>query len=376
MSEFYDDFKSIVLNNTPLIDVRAPVEFEKGAFLNSHNLPIMNDEERHIVGICYKNKGNAKAIELGHKLVSGDVKEERVGAWMDFMDANPDALLYCFRGGQRSKISQEWLRDRGREISRLKGGYKAFRNFLLCELEESHNRFKPIILGGRTGSGKTLQLKKMPNAIDLEALANHRGSSFGQKITPQTTPINFENNLSYALIQKIEEGFKHLLFEDEGKHIGNVFMPQSFISAMAEAPLIILEATMEKRIDITLDEYIIQAQKMYITAGFEDAFIAWQQSILNSMKRIEKRLGYEKYTVVCALFENGVQEQIKNGSYEKYKEWIEYLLREYYDPMYDYQIQKRSKQVVFRGGEREVQEYILSSFNNAMKSSSHIGFAK
>ncbi|MDD5373053.1 MAG: tRNA 2-selenouridine(34) synthase MnmH [Sulfurimonas sp.] len=376
MSELYDDFKSIVLNNTPLIDVRAPIEFEKGAFLNSINLPIMNDDERHLVGICYKNEGNAKAIELGHKLVSGDIKEERVQAWMDFMDANPSSLLYCFRGGQRSKISQKWLSDKGREISRLKGGYKAFRNYLLRELEESHNRFKPIILGGRTGSGKTLQLKKMPNAIDLEALANHRGSSFGQKITPQTSPINFENNLSYALIQKIEEGFSHLLFEDEGKHIGNVFMPQSFIFAMAEAPLIILESTMEKRIDITLDEYVIEAQKMYIAAGFKDAFRAWQQNIESAMKRIEKRLGYEKYAIVCALFKSGVDEQIKNGSYEKYKEWIEYLLGEYYDPMYDYQIQKRSKQVVFRGSEREVYEYILSSFSNAMKSSSHIGFAK
>ena len=376
MFELYDDFKSIVLNNTPLLDVRAPVEFEKGAFLNSTNLPIMNDEERRLVGICYKNDGNAKAIELGHKLVSGDIKESRVQAWLDFMDANPDALLYCFRGGQRSKISQEWLRERGREISRLKGGYKAFRSFLLCELEESHNRFKPIILGGRTGCGKTLQLKNIPNAIDLEALANHRGSSFGQKITPQASQINFENNLAYAMIQKIEQGADYLVFEDEGKHIGSVFMPESFISAMAEAPLVILETPMEKRINITLDEYVIQAQQMYFSTGLEDAFGAWRQSIESAMKRIEKRLGYEKYAVVSALFKNGVEEQIKNGSYEKYKEWIEYLLEEYYDPMYDYQIQKRSKQVVFRGGEREVQEYILSSFNNAMKSSSHIGFAK
>ncbi|MCK9473938.1 MAG: tRNA 2-selenouridine(34) synthase MnmH, partial [Sulfurimonas sp.] len=91
MSELFDNFKSIVLNERPLIDVRAPIEFKKGAFLNSFNLPIMSDEERHQVGICYKNRGNAKAIELGHELVSGDIKEQRVKSWCDFMDANPDA---------------------------------------------------------------------------------------------------------------------------------------------------------------------------------------------------------------------------------------------------------------------------------------------
>lgn len=364
MAEFYDDFKSIVLNKTPLLDVRAPVEFQSGAFLEAVNLPIMNDEERRLVGICYKNEGNAKAIELGHKLVSGDVKEERVRAWCDFIDANPDALLYCFRGGQRSKIAQQWIKESGREISRIKGGYKAFRNYLLNEIDASLFSFKPLILGGRTGCGKTIFLRELPYAIDLEALANHRGSSFGQKITPQTSQINFENNLAYALIQKIQKGFSYLLFEDEGKHIGSVFMPKSFISAMAEAPLVILETSIEKRIEITLEEYVIEAQTNYKRADFEDAFEAWQQNIQSAMKRIEKRLGYEKYALVCTLFKSGVDEQIKKGSYEKYKEWVEYLLREYYDPMYDYQIQKRSNNIVFRGNAQDVKKYLETSINH------------
>lgn len=358
MSELFDDFRSIVLNKTPLIDVRAPIEFAKGAFLNAVNLPIMSDEERHEVGICYKYKGNAKAIELGHELVSGAIKEQRIQAWLDFMDANPDALLYCFRGGQRSKISQEWIRHSGREIVRLKGGYKAFRNYLIRELDSSHQHFKPIILGGRTGSGKTIELKKMPNAIDLEGLANHRGSSFGQRITPQTSQIDFENNLTYELIQKIQEGFKHLVFEDEGRHIGNVFMPDSFISAMSEAPLVVLETPIDDRIEITLNEYVIEAQKMYERAGFEDVLGAWQESIQSAMNRIQRRLGNKRHEELCNIFETAVEEQKKNGSFDRYKEWVDYLLREYYDPMYDYQIQKRSDKVVFRGGAVEVQEYI------------------
>lgn len=358
MAELYDDFKSIVLNKTPLLDVRAPIEFKNGAFLNACNLPIMNDEERRLVGICYKNEGNAKAIELGHKLVSGNIKEQRVQAWCNFIDENPNALLYCFRGGQRSKIAQQWIRESGREISRLNGGYKAFRNFLLHEIEISFKHLQPIILGGKTGSGKTIFLKKFQSSIDLEALANHRGSAFGQKITPQSTQINFENALAYDLIQKREEGFRTLLFEDEGKHVGSVFMPESFIAATTEAPLIILEASLDSRIEITLDEYVIQAQKNYEISGFEDAFGAWQQSIKDAMKRIKRRLGYEKYAMTSSLFDAAVGEQLQNGSFFGYKKWIEYLLRYYYDPMYDYQIQKRSHRVLFCGDALEVESFI------------------
>jgi tRNA 2-selenouridine synthase len=355
VTEFYDDFKSIVLNKTPLLDVRAPVEFQSGAFINACNLPIMNDEERRLVGICYKNEGNAKAIELGHKLVSGDIKEQRVQAWCDFMDANPDALLYCFRGGQRSKIAQQWIRESGREISRLKGGYKAFRNYLLRELEQFSSHFSSIVLGGRTGSGKTIVLQKMSNAVDLEALANHRGSSFGQKVTSQPSQINFDNNLAYELIAKSEEGHKTLVFEDEGKHVGSVFMPESLVASMADAPLVILERPMQERIAITLDEYVVEAQRAYADAGFEEG---WAQNIQNSIKRIQRRLGNQRYEYVNALFEEAFKKQKEDGSLEAHEGWIEYLLREYYDPMYDYQIQKRSTQVVFRGNEQEILEYI------------------
>lgn len=360
MSELFDDFKSIVLKNTPLIDVRAPIEFKKGAFLNALNLPIMSDEERHEVGTCYKNEGNTKAVELGHRLVSGDIKEQRIKAWLDFMDANPDALLYCFRGGQRSKIAQQWISERDREIVRLKGGYKAFRSYLINELDNSYKHFKPLLLGGRTGSGKTIELKKMQNAIDLEALANHRGSSFGQKITPQTSQIDFENNLTYKLIQKREEGFETLVFEDEGKHIGSVFMPESFIHAMSKSPLVILETPLDERVEITLREYVIEAQKMYERAGYKDAQEAWQLDIKNAMQRIKRRLGDQRHRDVSAIFEDALKEQKRNGSYEKYRDWVTYLLSEYYDPMYDYQIQKRANLVAFRGDAKGVHEYIKS----------------
>lgn len=352
------DFKSIVLNSTPLIDVRAPIEFANGAFPNSVNLALMNDEERHLIGIRYKEEGNAQAVKLGHELVSGVVREERIHAWTDFIEKNPDAMLYCFRGGQRSKISQEWISESGKDIIRLKGGYKAFRHYLMDETEKSTDHFKPIVLGGRTGSGKTILLKKVQNSIDLEGLANHRGSSFGRKIIPQPTQINFENALAYDLIQKIDKGFEYLVFEDEGKNVGSVFLPKVFASKLAEAPRVILETSTQERVETTFKEYVLEAQKMYEDSGMNDPLRVWADDIRSAMDRIVKRIGSERHKEVCSIFESAVNEQNRNESLEAYKEWAEYLLREYYDPMYDYQIDKRASQISFRGSEEEILDYL------------------
>ena len=360
MSNFIQssEFKSFVLLKTPLIDVRAPVEFNKGAFPYSINLPLLSDEERHLVGIEYKKFGNKEAIVLGHKLVSGEIKKSRINAWLDFKKTNPKALIYCFRGGQRSKISQEWMNEFSCDIVRLKGGYKAFRNYLMDELDNSPNNFKAIILGGRTGSGKTILLNKIKNSIDLEGIANHRGSAFGRKITAQPSQINFENNLAYDLIQKLDKGFTHLLFEDEGKHVGNVYLPKNFANYLATSPLIVLETSFEERIEITLDEYILKAQKSYQDMFNDNYFTLWCMDIEMAMTRIQKKLGDIRYKEVCNLFRNAVNTQNIQGTLDDYKEWISYLLREYYDPMYDYQLEKNKNRILFRGSFLEVKNYL------------------
>ncbi|MDH5184466.1 MAG: tRNA 2-selenouridine(34) synthase MnmH, partial [Gammaproteobacteria bacterium] len=101
-----DDLRTLFLTNTPLLDVRAPVEFNLGAFPFTENVPLMNDQERTDVGICYKNHGQDEAIKLGHKLVQGKIKSVRVNQWADFFQQHPNGILYCFRGGMRSQISQ------------------------------------------------------------------------------------------------------------------------------------------------------------------------------------------------------------------------------------------------------------------------------
>ncbi len=352
------DFLSIVLNRTPLIDVRAPIEFEKGAFPFAKNLPFMTDEERHLVGIAYKEKGHDAAVALGNSLVNGSVKAERVQAWLDFMQANPEAKLYCFRGGERSKISQEWIAETEHDIVRLEGGYKAFRTYLMEETERSIEHFEPVIIGGRTGSGKTILLNRLANAVDLEGLANHRGSSFGRKIIEQPTQIAFENALAYDLIQKIDQGFSKLVFEDEGKYVGRLYIPEKLARYLSTAPLIILETTTEERVEITFDEYIVKAQEDY-RAVYEEAYLTqWNESIHAAMSRIQRRLGGDRYKVVCQLFDDAVAEQKETASLEKYKVWIAYLLEEYYDPMYDYQIEKNAERIIFRGTAEEIEKYL------------------
>lgn len=360
-----DAFKNIVLNNTPLIDVRAPVEFNKGAFPYAVNLPIMNDEERHLIGIKYKQEGNAEAVKLGEKLVSGEVRASRVKAWLDFMAKNPKAMLYCFRGGQRSEISQILIAGEQKNIVRLRGGYKAFRSYLLNAIEDAPTHFKPLILGGRTGSGKTILLNKIQNVIDLEGLANHRGSSFGRKITEQPTQINFENTLAYTLIQKLDFGFKTLIFEDEGAFIGQVYLPADFANYLREAPLVILETSIEERIKITFDEYIVKEQEDYRVKLGESYLKSWIQDTQDAMKRIKKRLGGSRYERLCEIFNTAVAMQATTGSLDAYEELIAYLLNEYYDPMYDYQIQKNASRIVFRGSSAQIERYFNSTKNNS-----------
>lgn len=353
-----EDFKALILGHTPLIDVRAPIEFAKGAFPTAVNLPLMNDEEREAVGICYKQHGNEAAVALGHARVSGKVRQARIEGWRDFIQKHPDAVLYCFRGGQRSRISQEWIADTGLTIPRIKGGYKAFRNYLIRQLESMEGRFTPLLLGGRTGSGKTLLLHQLDAMIDLEGLAKHRGSAFGSYIEPQPTQIDFENRLAFDLIEKLHRGFGHLVFEDEGKNVGRLYLPPKFFTLLAPADIVLLETPLHARVDITYNEYVTTAQKE-LTAlyGVEKGLHAWGEKMGGSIDRIRKRLGSERHRQIRTLFEDAMSAQLR-GDATLHKRWIERLLSEYYDPMYDYQLGKKEGRVIFKGDHEEVLDYL------------------
>lgn len=361
MAKTTNDFYRIVVEDVPLIDVRAPVEFSAGAFPTSVNLPLMNDEERHRVGIRYKEKGQDSAIELGHELVSGAVKEERIAAWKQFIELNPETLIYCFRGGLRSRLSQEWASEAvGREILRLEGGYKAFRTYLMNHLEPSWLKSVPLVVGGRTGSGKTLLLQQLKNVVDLEAIANHRGSSFGRFIQPQPTQINFENNLAWSMIQHEHADHSLMVVEDEGRHIGCRYIPRPLVQHFAGADVIQLETPLIERVRITFDEYVASAQQLFTDAYGNEGLSEWLEDIRGSIARIRKRLGGERFKRVNQLLDDAYRYQLETGDSAGHELWVKLLLVEYYDPMYDYQLEQKQQKIVFRGDADEVLEYITS----------------
>lgn len=358
-----DDYRSLFLNNTPLLDVRAPVEFNQGAFPFTANVPLMNDQERTDIGIRYKNSGQDEAIKLGHELVQGEIKDERVNHWADFFQQHPEGVLYCFRGGMRSKISQQWIYEKtGIIYPRIKGGYKAMRRFLIDELEASIQSIEPIILSGRTGIGKTLLLKKLTQQIDLEGIFHHRGSVFGKHVTPQPTQIDIENSLSIELLKHLHQGHTKIVLEDEGSNIGSRRLPESLVKKMKQSPIVLLEASIDERIDITFQEYIIESlaehQSYY---GEEQGFQCWSEQLLDSIDKIQRRLGGLRHKELKALLTNAIQQQI-SGDAESHKEWIKVLLVDYYDPMYDYQLSKKQERVIFKGTQSEVLNFLTKEY--------------
>ncbi len=358
-----DDYRSLFLNNVALLDVRAPIEFSQGAFPFTQNIPLMNDQERTDIGIRYKNLGQDEAIKLGHQLVQGKVKSERVDRWAYFFDQYPQGALYCFRGGMRSKISQQWIYERtGIIYPRIKGGYKAMRRFLIDELEVSAQRINPVILGGRTGAGKTLLLNTLKQKIDLEGLYHHRGSVFGKHATPQPTQIDIENTLSIELLKHLHQGHTQIVLEDEGSNIGSRRTPECLIKKMQQSPVVLLETSIEERINITFQEYIIEDLVEYQSFyGEESGFQHWAEQLKISIDKIQRRLGGLRHKELKILLNNAIQQQLSANT-EAHKQWIKVLLVDYYDPMYDYQLGKKQQRVIFKGKQNEVLDYLTAEY--------------
>ena len=352
-----DQLQELLVQDIPLLDVRAPIEFAQGAFPQSTNLALMNDQDRIAIGTCYKQSGQAAAIELGQQRVKGEIKAERIAAWIDFIDKNPNAVLYCFRGGLRSKISQQWIyAATGKIIPRIEGGYKALRRFLLDSIADSMQKITPLILSGRTGSGKTRLLYELEDMIDLEGLANHRGSAFGRCVTPQPTPINFENNLAIQLLKQLHKGRTTLVFEDESRNIGSLHLPPVFFDSLKTAKIVLLKTPDADRIQITLQEYVTDMETAWQREGkgFKDFANYWS----SSLARIKKRLGGKKYQELAAHLQETLQIHAKTGNKHGYEKLIRHLLHDYYDTMYDYQLSRKDDRVIFSGDKMAVLTYL------------------
>lgn len=354
------DFRQLFLDDVPMMDMRAPVEFAKGAFPGVVNLPLMNDVERQKVGTCYKQQGQAAAIALGHQLVGGATKQARLEAWVAFTQAHPDGYLYCFRGGLRSQIVQGWLRDEaGIRYPRITGGYKAMRNYLLETTEQAVSECDFVLVGGLTGTGKTDVLQQLGNVLDLEGHANHRGSSFGKRATGQPAQIDFENQLAIDVLKKRAQGIGQFVLEDEGRIVGSCTVPLSLYQGMQHYPLVWLEDSFDGRVERILRDYVIDLSAEFIALHGEQAGQQlFAQRMLQSMANIRKRLGGERHQRLTALLEQALGEQLRSGCVDLHRGWIEGLLNEYYDPMYAYQREAKAERIEFVGDAVQVREYL------------------
>ncbi|MCH1925914.1 tRNA 2-selenouridine(34) synthase MnmH [Shewanella sp. C32] len=353
------EYRSLFVSDRPLVDLRAPIEFNKGAFPCSHNLPLMTDRERELVGTCYKQQGSAAAVALGHQLVNGATKQQRVDAWLSFFAQQPHALIYCFRGGQRSQITQQWLKDAGLAATYIEGGYKALRQYLIGTIEQTPQTQSLLMLSGITGSGKTDFLKQRSEAVDLEGIANHRGSSFGRKTSPQPTQINFENQLAVALLKLQHAGSHTLLLEDESYLIGRNALPQTFFFAMQHAPVIVLETSFEQRLLRLRREYVEQMLQSFIARDGEqlgmDSLRGYLQQSINA---IRKRLGHKNADELLLLIDQALEEQIQRNNTDGHLLWISELLTKYYDPMYQYQLSKKAARILFSGDQTALNQWL------------------
>jgi len=300
----------------PVVDVRSPAEFALGHLPGAINLPLFSDEERARVGTAYKKIGRSQAFDLGLDLV-GPKMSAFVQAAREFAPQK-QILVHCWRGGMRS-ASMGWLLETASfRVSILTGGYKAYRAYIRENLVTDR---KFIILGGLTGSGKTIWLKKLAEAgeavVDLERIANHRGSVFGGiGLGVQPTNEQFENDLFLAL-QSIPSD-QVIWLEDESRQIGRIFMPEPIVLAMTAAPLIRITVPAEMRTQIILDEY----------AGLDPERLA------ASVNQISKRLGGLVTSQCLDLLE------------KKDFAGVVGLLLPYYDKTYSHSLQVRSRQVV------------------------------
>lgn len=360
MREDTNDYRHLFLSGVPLLDTRAPIEFAKGAFPGAVNLPLLSDAEREAVGTCYKKQGQDAAIALGHKLVSGRTKAERVAAWADFAQAHPEGYLYCFRGGLRSRISQQWLEETsGIRYPRIIGGYKAMRGYLLRELERAVDECRFVVLGGMTGTGKTDVLRELDNGIDLEAHARHRGSSFGQHAGAQPAQIDFDNSLAIDFLKKRAGGQEGFVLEDEGRHIGSCSLPLGLYQGMPGYPVVWLEDAMDSRVSRILRDYVVDLRAEFVAMHGEDAgFERFADRLRRSLGRIVRRLGDERHRRVEALMEAALEAQRRSGDVALHRLWIERLLVDYYDPMYAYQRQSKAPRIEFAGTRGAVLEYL------------------
>ena len=210
-----------------------------------------------------------------------------------------------------------------------------------------------LVLGGMTGTGKTEVLRRLDDALDLEGHANHRGSSFGKRVSGQPTQINFDNALAIDILRKRAAGHARFVVEDEGQAVGSCSLPPALYQGMQRHGLVWLEDSLENRKQRILRDYVIDLGAEFVAAhGAEQGQALFAQRLRQSLDNIARRLGGERHKRLAAIMDEALRGQALGLGVAGHLGWIEGLLSEYYDPMYVYQRQQKASRIVFAGTRR------------------------
>ncbi len=316
--EYIDSKEFLELSESiPVIDVRSPGEYSDGHIPGAINVSLFNDEERNQIGTLYKKQGRFPSVRKGLEFV-GPKMVKMIDQVKDLKPGG-ELLMHCWRGGMRSE-SMAWLFETVDLHCRvLRGGYKSYRRYIRENIIQEK---EIIVLGGLTGSGKTLLLHEMIErgepVVDLEGLASHKGSAFGgigQDKQPSTE--HFENNL-FRVMSKIKEPYCWV--EDESLQIGKIFIPKPFFEQMLQSALLFIEVPHEYRIQVLVSDYAGQANEL----------------LTEAILRVEQRLG--------KLATRQAVEALKEGNYSETAR----ILLTYYDKTYQYGLNHKDEHLVSR----------------------------
>jgi len=297
------------------VDVRSPLEFQEGHIRGAINIPLLNNEERIAVGTDYKQIGQAEAIKTGFRLVGPRL--EGIVNEATKISAGKELLVHCWRGGMRSNNFCQFIGMAGIKSKPLTGGYKAYRQFAL---EAFKKPLQITLLTGCTGSGKSEVLRALKEQgeqiLDLEKLANHKGSAFGGLLMPaQPTTEQFQNEL-FEEILKLDQN-KRIWVEDESIAIGKIFLPNDFWKTMGQSPIVRMDVDKEVRVQRLVSEY-----------GPAD-----RDEFLTIMGKVVTKLGGQHY--------KAAKEKLLQGDMAS---TIDILLA-YYDKAYLNSVEKRKTRV-------------------------------
>ncbi len=293
-----------------LVDIRSPSEYEDFHIPGAINLPLFEDEEKRLIGLVYRREGVERAKDLGYE-IAGSKLDHLLESFRRLKENHKHVVVYCWRGGLRSAELCKFLHSMGMEVYRLTGGYRAYREFILKDMERLLENKSFLVLTGKTGVGKTHMLRRLKKegypVVDLEGLALHRGSAFGRVGIRARVSQKMFDALLYESLR--ETTSRLLLTEDESRVIGTIHLPEVLWRKKEEGIYVELEASLERRVKNLLEEYTV--------------FEGWQEEVRVSLARIRKYLGDAKYSTALELLEGG-----------RVEEFAEFLIREYYDKTY------------------------------------------